>query len=95
MQDHDYTAALKGYINLWRRLVDGRVPGKTNLFFARYANASGDRTGRAFLNETGTLFMDAAADQDYLKHLRRALAEGGSDLFSGTLTQAQIIMLHR
>jgi len=94
-QDHDYTAALTGYINLWRRLVDGRVASKTNLFFARYANASGDRTGRAFLNETGTLSIDAAADEDYLKHLRRALAEGGSDLFSGTLTQAKIIMLHR
>ena len=39
--------------------------------------------------------MGGAADEEYLKRLRRAFAEGVGDPFSGTLTRAQIIRLQR
>lgn len=94
-QGHNFTVALKGYIELWRRLEEARMSGRPNLFFERYANASGDRTARAFLNETGEPSVDAAADEGYLKHLRDSLVEGSGNPFSGRLTQAQIIRLQR
>ena len=94
-QDHDHIAALTGYIDLSRRLAGERETGKPNLFFERYANAVGDRTGRMFLSETGKLSMGVAVDEEYLKRLRRALAEGDGDPFSETLTRAQVIRLQR
>jgi len=94
-RDHDYSAALTGYIDLWRHLADGPVTARANLFFARYADASGDREGMAFLDESVALSTMGTIGEDYLEHLRRALALGRGNPFSGALTQAQIIRLQR
>jgi hypothetical protein len=88
--------ALSGYIDLWRQTSSGRARDRANLFFARYAFASGGHAAKPFLDEPGDVSQPGVADDAYLGRLRDALqSDSGGNPFTGRLTQAQIIRLQR
>lgn len=103
-------AAFEGYIRIWQYEATKAIPtaqsgsesdrkpgrDRAQMFFARYAAASGFREARKFVGEPSVAVGERASEDGYLHRIRAAFrAESPGNPFSGALTQAQIIRLQR